>query len=294
MSSEQEEGGVKTGAIQYYMDIINSIPDAVYWTDANCQLIGCNLNFLQLFNIKNPQDLKESPYDLMKNWPAERLETLKLDDMNIIFSGEPRYNVEEKIHTDGKTLYFKINRVPMFNEQRQVIGLVVVLTNINELYLVQEELKKYQPKKETKAVDIPLNDHLFPKILMIEDNIIAQNVERAMFAALNCEVDIADTGDKAMELFVPGKYDLVLMDIGLEDTSGYVVAKNLRNMEKDTSHHVPIIALTSYEAEVVKYDCKQYRMEGVVSKPLTSQQAELIVKHYVYHLDVEVPGLKSL
>ena len=294
MSSEQEEGVVKTGVIQYYMDIINSIPDAVYWTDANCQLIGCNLNFLQLFNIKNPQDLKESPYDLMKNWPAERLEALKLDDMNIIFSGKPQYNVEEKIHTGDKTLYLKINRVPMFNEQRQVIGLVVVLTNINELYLLQEELKKYQPKKETKTVDIPLTDHLFPKILMIEDNIIAQNVERAMFAALNCEVDIADTGDKATELFVPGKYDLVLMDIGLEDTSGYVVAKNLRNMEKDTSHHVPIIALTSYEAEVVKYDCKQYRMEGVLSKPLTSQQAELIIKHYVYHMDVEIPGLKSL
>lgn len=96
-----------------------------------------------------------------------------------------------------------------------------------------------------------------------------------------------------MQLFDPGKYDLVLMDIGLADTSGYVVAKQLRNKEKGTNHHVPIIALTGYEAEVVKYDCEQYFMEGAITKPLTSEQAEQIIQHYVYHMDVEVKGLKS-
>jgi CheY-like chemotaxis protein len=128
---------------------------------------------------------------------------------------------------------------------------------------------------------------------MIEDNIIAQNVEKALLMALNCQVDIAESGDKALQLFGPGKYDLVLMDIGLEDTSGYVVAKQLRNMEKDTNHHVPIIALTGYEADVVKYDCEQYFMEGAITKPLTSEQAEQIIKHYVYHMDIPVNGLKS-
>jgi hypothetical protein len=57
---------------------------------------------------------------------------------------------------------------------------------------------------------------------------------------------------------------------------------------------VPIIALTGYEADVVKYDCEQYFMEGAITKPLTSEQAEQIIKHYVYHMDVVVQGLKSV
>jgi CheY-like chemotaxis protein len=95
-------------------------------------------------------------------------------------------------------------------------------------------------------------------------------------------------------LFEPGRYDLVFMDIGLEDTSGYVVSKKFRQLEKDTEHHVPIIALTSYEADIVKYDCDDYTMEGALTKPLTSEQAKQIIQHYIYHIDIPVRGLKSI
>nr|WP_232002710.1 response regulator [Legionella sainthelensi] len=133
-----------------------------------------------------------------------------------------------------------------------------------------------------------------PKVLMVEDNVIAQNVEKALLTALNCQVDIANSADNAVKLFKPGKYDLVLMDIGLEDSSGYIVAKQLRQKERETEHHVPIIALTGFEADVVKYDCQHYFMEGAISKPLTCEQAEQIIKHYVYHMDVPVRGLKTI
>ncbi|WP_232220555.1 response regulator [Legionella tunisiensis] len=60
---------------------------------------------------------------------------------------------------------------------------------------------------------------------MIEDNTIAQKAAQSLLMQLDCQVDVAESGDKAALLFQPGKYDLVFMDIGLEDTSGYVVAK---------------------------------------------------------------------
>ncbi len=295
----QKEGSDRSNIIhQHYMDIINNILDAVYWTDSNCNLIGCNLSFLHLLNFKNLQDLKGKPYDLLRKhayWPEKHLETLKFDDMNVIFSGNPQYNREEKIVTTehNKTFYFKINRAPMYDEQRHIIGLIVVLTNITEFRELQEQVRLQQAKNPSNT-EISISNYRFPKVLMIEDNLIAQNVESALLTALNCQVDIADTGARALQLFNPGKYDLVLMDIGLEDTSGYVVAKNLRSKEKDTPHHVPIIALTGYQAEVIKFDCGQYCMEGAITKPLTSQQAEQIIKHYVYHMDIEVQGLKSI
>lgn len=297
-SHHKSEAAQKSGVThQPYLEIINCVPDAVYWTDVNCNLIGCNNNFITLMGLKNPDQLKETPYELMINqahWREDRVEALKLDDMNVIFAASPQYNIVEKEIIDSKNnrLYFKSTRVPMYDDKKRLIGLIVVLTDITELQQLKEN-----KNREAKRTSSPLEDmttHRLPNVLMIEDNLIAQNVERALLTALNCHVDVADTGDKALQLFNPGKYDLVLMDIGLEDTSGYVVAKQLRSKEKDTEHHVPIIALTGYEADVVKYDCEQYFMEGAITKPLTSEQAEQIIKHYIYHMDVDVPGLKSI
>lgn len=282
---------------QHYMEIINALPDIVYWVDVNCNLIGCNNNFVNLLGIQGIRDFKGTPYQQMDkcaHWSEERIEVFRLDDMKVIFSGEARTNVEEQpiIDAQGNTLYFKSNRVPMFDQNKNVSGMVVVLTDIGIIKKLEERLKP-EPEEKISRENLFKNGRL-PTVLMIEDNLIAQNVEKALLTSLNCQVDIADTGDQAMKLFGPGKYDLVLMDIGLEDTSGYVVAKQLRSMEKDTEHHVPIIALTGYEADVVKYDCEQYFMEGAITKPLTSVQAEQIIKHYVYHQDVDVDGLKSV
>lgn len=279
----------------WYMSIINSVPDAVYWVDPSCNLLGCNKHFATLLGLNKTQDFKGTPYQQMKEsalWVDARIDALKLDDMNAIFSGKACYDVTEEpiIDKNGATLNFKSSRVPMFNEDKELVGLTVVLTQI-QFTAVTRKPKKMQSK--TSPTNNEFNTDYLPNVLMIEDNIIAQNVERALLTTLNCRVDIAETGDKALELFNPGKYDLVLMDIGLENTSGYVVAKQLRQMEKNTTHHVPIIALTGYEADVVKFDCSQYFMEGAISKPLTSEQAEQILKHYVFHIDTPVHGLKS-
>jgi CheY-like chemotaxis protein len=130
-----------------------------------------------------------------------------------------------------------------------------------------------------------------PNILMVEDNLVAQKVEQAMFEDLNCKVNVAASGKQALALFLPGKYDLVLMDIGLADTTGYIVAKKIREMEKVTPHHVPIIALTAYKADVVKYDCADYTMEGVITKPILFEQVSKIISRFVFKKDIEVDGL---
>ncbi|MDP3268469.1 MAG: response regulator [Legionella sp.] len=297
--SWHHKGGNLTGTSslhQFYMNIINTVPDSVYWVDVDCNLMGCNNNFVALLGLNELRDFNGTPYEQMTRfarWPKARVESLKLDDMNVIFSGVPRYNIDEKpIFDDIKErLYLKSTRVPMFDENKNIVGLIVVLTDVTQMKHLEAAVKstdKRKPKtrKSTKTTQLP-------NVLMIEDNLIAQNVEKALLTALNCQVDIAETGDQALALFGPGKYDLVLMDIGLEGTSGYVVAKQLRRLEQDTKFHVPIIALTGYEADVVKYDCEQYFMEGAITKPLTSEQAEQIINHYVYHIDTPVRGLKS-
>jgi CheY-like chemotaxis protein len=182
-------------------------------------------------------------------------------------------------------LHFSITRVPLLNAKKQVTGLVVILKDIASLitpqYALSEPAATYRYDSFTKPL----------RVLVVEDNVIAQQVEQALLEGLNCQVDVAKSGDAATQLFQPGKYDIVFMDIGLEDTTGYVVSKSLRDIEKNTGLKVPIIALTSYEADIVKYDCDDYFMDGVITKPMSCEQAMQIIKHFVYHEDVAIDGL---
>lgn len=271
----------------YYMNIINSIPDSVYWVDINCNLLGCNNNFIKLLGLNHIKEFKGTPYQhmLKAHWDEQRVEAFKLDDMNAIFSKESSYNNKENPITDhaNNRYYFRSNRVPMIDENKHCVGLIVVLTKIDNLIESEDQTKKTKQSPKTK---------ILPNVLMIEDNLITQNIEKALLTSLNCQVDVAASGEQALKLFNPGKYDLVFMDIGLEDTSGYVVAKQLRHLEKNTQHHVPIIALTSYAADIVKYDCEQYSMEGAITKPLTNEQAQQIINHYVHHINTTIRGLK--
>lgn len=71
--------------------------------------------------------------------------------------------------------------------------------------------------------------------LLVEDNPVAQKIAQLMLAHFSHQVDLAESGEKALGLFEPGKYDLVLMDVGLPDIAGPDVTKILRKMESGTS-----------------------------------------------------------
>ncbi len=277
---------------EYYMDIINCMPHIVYWVNMHCDFKGCNDHFIKLLGVRQIKDFSGTPYEQIikhTDWPAARVEALKLDDMAVIFSGHAKYNVVEApiVVNEEKTIYFHANRVPLFDKDKHVIGLVVVLMEVSE----QRKITPHSSDPHLVATKNKRRSRKPPYVLMVEDNIIAQKVEHALLTELNCQVDIASSGEQACNMFEPGKYDLVLMDIGLQDTSGYIVAKRLREKEQSTQHHVPIIALTSYNAEVVQYDCTDYAMDGVITKPLTNEQAQQIIGHYVYQENIQVSGL---
>lgn len=279
---------------QYYMDILNCMPNIVYWVDLHCRLKGCNSNYVQLLGLKTKRDFSGTPHEQMSHflpWPQARIDRFKLDDLEILFTGEAKYHVvEAPIHcNDGSVLYYTATRVPLFDKKKQVIGLVVILTDVT----ANKYTDYAQQRQPTSSIAVAEVTTYTPIVLLVEDNYIAQKVESALLRNLQCHVDVADSGSSALALFTPGKYDIIFMDIGLQDTSGYLVSKKIRQLEQNTEYHVPIIALTSYQADVVQYDCNQYLMEGVLTKPLSLEQAKQIIQCYVYHQHIAVAGLKS-
>ncbi len=268
----------------YYTKILNSMPFLIYWVDESCNLQGFNANFGKLLNIFSPVECNHNHYGKLAKalcLTAQDAENLRIDDMHVIFSGKSNHG--QIIHPSQKnhTKHYKFNRDPIISDQGQVLGAVITIMENEEPKLITPKNKKINNKSiSTKK----------PKVLIVEDNATAQKVESTLFINLNCEVDAVESGAEAMKIFKPGKYNLVIMDIGLEDSSGYLLSRKFREMEENTKHHTAIVAITSYKPENVINDCKFYKMEGVVGKPLTEIQASQIIEHFIYNKENNIDG----
>lgn len=118
------------------------------------------------------------------------------------------------------------------------------------------------------------------RVLVVEDVEIAQKIAKLILSGLDCYVDIAKNGQKALELFSKNEYDLVFMDLGLPDFDGVEVTKRMRQQEAN-SRHVPIIALTANYDESYKPICLEAGMDEFMLKPLTKENGEAMINKFV-------------
>ncbi len=115
------------------------------------------------------------------------------------------------------------------------------------------------------------------RIMLVEDYPTNQELVRSHLRSFGYEVDVAQDGFKALELFEPGCYDLVLMDIELPGMDGYVATQGMRLLEQQHDHpHVPIIALSAHSDKTHRDKCLAAGMNDYLAKPL--RKVELLKK----------------
>ncbi|WP_232220554.1 PAS domain-containing protein [Legionella tunisiensis] len=154
------------------MDIIACMPNIVYILDKNCIFTGGNNNFLKLLGLKNIEELVGNSYKQIIKlvpWSEERMQLFKRDDINVLLSGEAVYNEEEAPVFDQQRgiIYYLSTRIPLFDEDKNVIGLVGILVDISErkkmeeqLSIIKEQLQKNNAKPQETFVNIDDKKHL--------------------------------------------------------------------------------------------------------------------------------------
>ena len=115
-------------------------------------------------------------------------------------------------------------------------------------------------------------------VLLVEDIELNVIVARSVLEKLGNSVDVAMTGKAALEMFKPGEYDLVLLDIQLPEMTGLDISRELtkRYPREDLP---PLVALT---ANVLK-DKQEYLnagMDDVLSKPLSVPALTAMIKKF--------------
>jgi signal transduction histidine kinase/CheY-like chemotaxis protein len=106
------------------------------------------------------------------------------------------------------------------------------------------------------------------KILLAEDNAVNQMLAVRLLAKRGHTVTVAQTGKLALKAFLAQLFDLVLMDVQMPEMDGLETTIAIRQHEKETGKHIPIIAMTAHAMVGDRELCLKAGMDGYVTKPL--------------------------
>jgi two-component system, sensor histidine kinase and response regulator len=110
------------------------------------------------------------------------------------------------------------------------------------------------------------------RILLAEDNPVNQLLALRLLEKQGHLVTVAANGRKALEALENATYDVVLMDVQMPEMDGLEATRAIREKEKTTGGHIPIVAVTAHAMKGDEDRCLAAGMDLYLTKPLRTQE----------------------
>ena len=143
----------------------------------------------------------------------------------------------------------------------------------------QSEHKAYKAHSTNSKLD---NDDPRVRCLLVEDNPVNQKLAKAVLSKLNCNVDIADNGQIAVDKVLKNNYDILFMDCQMPVMNGYEATGRIRELEKqgEIKSHTIIVAMTAHAMAGDREKCINSGMDDYISKPIKKIKIIEALKKY--------------
>ena len=125
-----------------------------------------------------------------------------------------------------------------------------------------------------------------PRILIVENQTAAAMLMVSVLAQAGCDVTVANTGKKGIELASENKFDLVVLAADLPDVSGFSIVKELK--QRHLSRRTPIIFVASQSSEEDRRRSLELGATDYIAKPFSASDFTRRILSHVKLLD-EIP-----
>jgi len=116
-----------------------------------------------------------------------------------------------------------------------------------------------------------------PRVLLAEDDSTIREVIGLMLKTANYDVDVAEDGLKAVEMWEKGGYDIVLMDVQMPRLDGFGASRAIREKEQEHGGHTPIVAMTARAQKEDEENCLAAGMDAYISKPINFKKSLQVI-----------------
>ena len=118
------------------------------------------------------------------------------------------------------------------------------------------------------------------RILLAEDNAVNQVLAVRLLEKRGHRVTVAGNGKDALAALIRNSFDLVLMDVQMPQMNGFEATAAIREKEKSSGHHLPIIAMTAHAMVGDKERCLEAGMDGYLTKPIQLEKLDELLAQY--------------
>jgi len=130
-------------------------------------------------------------------------------------------------------------------------------------------------------------------VLLAEDNRVNQKIATRLLEKRGHHVVLAVNGEEAIAALAQRSYDLVFMDVHMPGMDGIEATIAIREREKLTGLHQPVIALTALAMIGDRERCLAAGMDGYLSKPIDLQKLDEILAVYADRRCSDTEGTDS-
>jgi CheY-like chemotaxis protein len=133
-------------------------------------------------------------------------------------------------------------------------------------------------KSPTKSIESLVTRHSLresksrSRVLLAEDNLVNRTLAVRLLEKRGYVVTVAGDGRAAVAAVEKESFDIVLMDVQMPDMDGFEATTAIRQREKSTGGHIPIVAMTAHALKGDEDRCLSAGMDGYVSKPIRTHE----------------------
>ncbi|MGE3164288.1 MAG: ATP-binding protein [Planctomycetota bacterium] len=181
----------------WILPIVELIPYEVFWKDRQSTFLGCNRKFAEAAGLRSPEEIVGlTDYDLP--WSREQSDGYRADDAAVMASGVPKIHIIEQLTTAaGALIHLDTSKVPLRDNEGNVVGVLGVYADVTEQRLARDELDRTR-------------QHLEDAIEAIEAGMVMYDAnERLVF----CNERYRSIYSEARDFLVKGRrYEDILRD----------------------------------------------------------------------------------
>ncbi|MFA5055223.1 MAG: PAS domain S-box protein [Dehalococcoidia bacterium] len=135
----EEELKKKSDELQLILD---AVPALIYFKDNDGKILNMNKATASLATVPKEKLLKKTVFQLM----PDTADKYHRDDMEVITSGKAKMNIEEQVELLDKKIWLKTDKLPMKDEDGNIIGLIGFSVDITERKMAEDALRQSEEK----------------------------------------------------------------------------------------------------------------------------------------------------
>jgi len=113
-----------------------------------------------------------------------------------------------------------------------------------------------------------------------EENTVNQRLAMKLLTGLGNDVTIVANGRDAVAAATQGKFEIVFMDVQMPIMDGLQATAGIREAERATGAHIPIVAMTAHAMKGDDQRCLAAGMDAYIPKPINRSELIAVLQRF--------------